>query len=126
MQLPALCKEEVMQHSVALVGRCQTKFHAQNHVFLYFVGSACRNKVVRWVSVNFKTPADADAHYFGPEALVEEEALPSVSAVENRETRSTASQTESEDMARLAQESLRTQATERTLCQSSLLCYCSE
>ena len=59
------CKEEVMQHSVALVGRCQTKFHAQNHVFLYFVGSACRNKVVRWVSVNFKTPADADAHYFG-------------------------------------------------------------
>lgn len=34
---------------------------------------ACRNKVVKWLSVRFKTPADAEAHYFqrSEESLVE-------------------------------------------------------
>jgi hypothetical protein len=60
---------------------------------------ACRNKVIK--TARFKTPADADAHYFGitEEALVQE-ASESVERVtlSEPEMRSTGSQTTDEDM----------------------------
>ena len=66
---------------------------------IFIAGSACRNKVVQWLAVHFKTPADADAHYFGrAEASVDDEPLLSVEQLNLSETRSTAIQTESQNM----------------------------
>ena len=57
------------------------------YMLLYHVGSACRNKVIKWLSVQFKTPADAEAHYFGGAmASVPEETLPSIERLTLSET----------------------------------------
>lgn len=49
--------------------------------------------------MHFKTPADANAHYFGwAEASVDDEPLPSVEELSLSETRSTAIKTESQNM----------------------------
>ena len=80
------------------------------HSYLY-IGSACRNKVVRWLSVHFKTPADADAHYFRQSEAVED-TLASVVQLTLSDTRSTTTtsattQTESQNMTEVIAEWLK-------------------
>lgn len=71
------------------------------------IGMACRNKVVRWLAVHFKTPADADVHYFGrSEESAVEVATESVQqlSLSAPATSSTGTQTTEQDIAKVIRE----------------------
>ena len=59
---------------------------------------ACRNKVIKWLAARFKTPADADAHYFGRTEVQEASESVERLTLSEPEMCSTGSQTTDEDM----------------------------